>query len=414
MKQLSFSFKTLMLVLSLLCANKQLYAQYDYIPLVEEGKVWNYGEDADLTSPTLYSYFIMGDTVIGGQEYKKMFKQTHDDGFIGFNGTTPSYFCYLKDHQGNIRSVLNSSGAVQEYNRYYPYGTTHGSQMYGNIQPYKYNGKELDRMHGLDLYDYGARYYDAAMARWTSMDPLCEQYYSISPYAYCADNPVSAIDKEGKKIFILNSTESAITNLSKIYATNEGRDKIDQLINSNVNYCFESVFWTSNSAYDTAGERGRSHTVYYPTTVLKFWTEGGIMNSLYAMGHELKHAYDDDTYGIYRMEKRTRESSAVFFENYLRTVYGHSGWLRTGYWGLSLDMPDKELYYNSNQERVRNFSEIYNNHESNSPVIGYSFEKRNNGEWEKKYIIGRTVKKQFYIEEFQNEKEYNNSLLNLK
>jgi RHS repeat-associated protein len=37
---------------------------------------------------------------------------------------------------------------------------------------YKYNGKELDRMHGLDLYDYGARNYDPAIGRWKAMYPF--------------------------------------------------------------------------------------------------------------------------------------------------------------------------------------------------------------------------------------------------
>ena len=54
-------------------------------------------------------------------------------------------------------------------------------------QPYLYSGKELDRMHALDWYDYGARHYDAALLRWYSMDPLCEKYYHISPYAFCAN-----------------------------------------------------------------------------------------------------------------------------------------------------------------------------------------------------------------------------------
>ena len=67
-----------------------------------------------------------------------------------------------------------------------------------DVQPYKYNGKELDLMHGLNTYDYGARQHDPILARWDRIDPLCEKYYSTSPYAYCANNPVNAIDPDGR------------------------------------------------------------------------------------------------------------------------------------------------------------------------------------------------------------------------
>jgi len=50
------------------------------------------------------------------------------------------------------------------------------------LQPYKYNGKELDQMNGLNLYDYGARYYESARGQFTTMDPMCKKYYSISPF----------------------------------------------------------------------------------------------------------------------------------------------------------------------------------------------------------------------------------------
>ena len=65
-------------------------------------------------------------------------------------------------------------------------------------QPYKYNGKELDRMHGLDTYDYGARQYNPIVGRWDRMDPLGENYYSVSPYAYCENDPVNAVDPDGR------------------------------------------------------------------------------------------------------------------------------------------------------------------------------------------------------------------------
>jgi len=52
-------------------------------------------------------------------------------------------------------------------------------------------------MHGLDTYDYGARGYYAALGSFMTVDPLAEKYYSISPYAYCAGNPVRYIDPDG-------------------------------------------------------------------------------------------------------------------------------------------------------------------------------------------------------------------------
>lgn len=83
-------------------------------------------------------------------------------------------------------------------NQYYPYGGPWGDVSTNQgYQPFKYTGKELDRVHGLDWYDYGARMYDPAFCQFTQMDPLCEQYPHLSPYAYCAGNPVNAIDPDG-------------------------------------------------------------------------------------------------------------------------------------------------------------------------------------------------------------------------
>ncbi|UKK72648.1 hypothetical protein L6467_01020 [Segatella bryantii] len=64
----------------------------------------------------------------------------------------------------------------------------------------RYNGKELDRSKDLDTYDYLARMYDPSLGRFMSVDQLCWKYYSISPYVYCADNPVKHVDPDGRKI----------------------------------------------------------------------------------------------------------------------------------------------------------------------------------------------------------------------
>ena len=109
------------------------------------------------------------------------------------------YHYYLKDHLGNNRVVITQSGSVEQTTHYYPYGGTFASTSNGsNTQPYKYNGKELDAHNGLYWYDYGARHYDPAIARWTTQDPLAEKYYGWNQYNYCGANPVILRDKDGK------------------------------------------------------------------------------------------------------------------------------------------------------------------------------------------------------------------------
>lgn len=111
----------------------------------------------------------------------------------------PSFHYYLRDHLGSNRMVVSSEGAVEQKNQYYPYGGPWGDiSTNQGFQPYKYNAKELDRVHGLDWYDYGARRYDPAFCQFTQIDPLCEQYPHLSPYAYCAGNPVRYVDPDGR------------------------------------------------------------------------------------------------------------------------------------------------------------------------------------------------------------------------
>ena len=108
------------------------------------------------------------------------------------------YYYYLTDHLGNNRVVVNQSGIVTQKNHYYPSGTAFADKYdNGTNQPYKYNGKELDGMHQLNLYDYSARYYESALGRFTSVDPLAEKHYSVSPYAYALNNPLRYIDPLG-------------------------------------------------------------------------------------------------------------------------------------------------------------------------------------------------------------------------
>jgi RHS repeat-associated protein len=135
---------------------------------------------------------------------------------VQINGTTiwqPNYF--VKDHLGSNRLLLAyTDGAIStiQTTNYYPsglemengYTQDYSDRGGASKNTYLYNGKEMDRMHGLNMYDYGARWYDPALATWTTVDPLAEKYYSISPYVYCSGNPVNRIDPDGRADFWLN------------------------------------------------------------------------------------------------------------------------------------------------------------------------------------------------------------------
>lgn len=52
------------------------------------------------------------------------------------------------------------------------------------------------------LYNYDARQYDCATARFTTPDPLAEKYYGWNMYGYCMNNPIIYIDLDGKAVFV--------------------------------------------------------------------------------------------------------------------------------------------------------------------------------------------------------------------
>ena len=141
----------------------------------------------------------MRDPSMSDEFFAKLLEQWRE-----FSGKRDNYsidFVYFNlDHLGNVREVVSEKGEVEQVNAYYPFGTpiyalgTNESQ-----QRYKYNGKEFDELHGLNTYDYGARQYAPLLPMWDRVDPLAEKYYGVSPYAYCANNPVIFVDPDGRK-----------------------------------------------------------------------------------------------------------------------------------------------------------------------------------------------------------------------
>ena len=126
-----------------------------------------------------------------------------DGGYADIGADSLTFRYYVKDHLGSIRIVQNASGTIEQRNNYYPYGNLFGEynncDIGSDLQRYKFNGKEHDMVHGLDLLDFGARMYDCKLGRWTQVDSRSEDYYHVSPYVYCLNNPLSYVDLDGNR-----------------------------------------------------------------------------------------------------------------------------------------------------------------------------------------------------------------------
>ena len=130
-------------------------------------------------------------------------------GYVAANGNITSngqYVYFVKDHLGSIRATVAQNGTVLERYWFGPYGDDVPAPGQTTVQtsttdnPYRFSGKERTPAD----YDFGARrYLPFRVPRWTAMDPMAEKYFPITPYAYCAGDPVNYWDPEGKQDFAI-------------------------------------------------------------------------------------------------------------------------------------------------------------------------------------------------------------------
>jgi RHS repeat-associated protein len=197
------------------------------------------------------------------------------------------YHYYLRDHLGNNRSVISWDGSgytnnhwntAQETN-HYPFGMSYQSSFYGDnyqpeYQPYKFGGKELDAMHGLNWSDFDSRYYDGIVPRFTTPDPMAEKYYSISPYAYCGNNPVNRIDPTGmwivgldenpvtydeKNGWSVNASEDVKKIGNAMMRTSEGKEVVNNMIDTEYGISMNYKDGFSSENRNKLGEAKISH-----------------------------------------------------------------------------------------------------------------------------------------------------------
>ena len=285
-----------------------------------------------------------------------------EEGYITLSDS--KYHYYLKDHQGNNRVVISQSGTVEETNHYYPFGGAFAST--SNVQPYKYNGKELDSKKGLNWYDYGARHYDAALGRFTTNDRFAEKYYSMSPYQYGANNPVNNIDVNGDTIVVNPNPNGLIDNVRMFFGFDTKYQKdvkadLQQLKKDDkeIGEMIIELEKSKNVHSITRTERGKSNSSGFDREkAKKDIPQGSIINydpdvktdingnhrtPRIGLSHELQHSSDVDK-GIMSYENigngiPMREIRAINTENKIRKRTGDAK--RTEYRGRKI--PQKLL-----------------------------------------------------------------------
>ena len=122
---------------------------------------------------------------------------------------------------------------------HYPFGLRHfdapvPTPAYGEAYRYGYTNKELVDEGGLNWNDYGARWYDPALARWGGVDPLAEKYVSWSPYNYVLGNPVKFIDPDGMQVDYGDekSRKLVARYANETYVNKRGKEKVNKRYNA--------------------------------------------------------------------------------------------------------------------------------------------------------------------------------------
>ena len=173
----------------------------------------------------------------------------------------------LTDQLGSTRVLIDAQGEVVQQNDFYPFGAKALKSGYAeNDNRFLFSGKEQQNMLDVNTYDFGARMYDAAIARWTCVDPMGEEYTNFSPYNYCVNNPMAFVDPNGEDvtITIVGNTitisaniiifgRNATEELAKAY-----KDKIMSIWGElkEFTYLFDyDIVWDINVSVGTGNER---------------------------------------------------------------------------------------------------------------------------------------------------------------
>ena len=109
----------------------------------------------------------------------------------------PDCYWYHPDHLGSSSWITYTDGEAVQHLHYLPWGEDYVDQRTTNWSAlHTFSAKEKDVETGLSYF--GSRYYSSDLSIWLSVDPMSDKYPSLSPYVYCANNPVKLVDPNGE------------------------------------------------------------------------------------------------------------------------------------------------------------------------------------------------------------------------
>ena len=109
-------------------------------------------------------------------------------------------YWYHPDHLGSSSWITFSDGEAVQHLHYLPWGESFVDQRSSTFDGarFTFSAKEKDAETGFSYF--GSRYYNSDLSIWLSVDPMSDKYPSLSPYVYCANNPIKLVDPNGEEI----------------------------------------------------------------------------------------------------------------------------------------------------------------------------------------------------------------------
>lgn len=235
---------------------------------------------------------ILKQDYVSGIEYRNDTIEAiyHSDGRTVWNGSAWRYEYNVADHLGNVRAVISdldgdkildftgvaTTNEIINVNSYYAFGMVMQNGNFANNTTtpdtkYQYNNKEFNGDWGLNLLDYGARWYDPAVGRFTTVDPLVEEYPRWSPYNYVMNSPLRYNDPTGMSANDKIDVNKKMGNITVTKA--EGKDEVrlvnDGKVESSYTYGKNGSFCNENDIQ--SDENGISVTMSDENKAQKFY-----------------------------------------------------------------------------------------------------------------------------------------------